>query len=212
MQTARRHPQEQHSSRKRMMAAINIQWQQLRPDLRHSPDELRDERLAFVSNVLKLKGGLSSMRELSDRQLGKVLDALKGLMSEPRLPNCVVPQQPIASATIIHLATAEQVHTINKLLLHLGWGEETRKAFIGKRFKRSNPVHLLPRQAHSLIRILLNIACDQELKERGIRKVTREMIALQIPALKARLGIDRPGTNSETTSTQTELLQDERGA
>lgn len=196
-----------------MIAAIHIEWKRLRPDLRHSADELRDERLAFISNALGLKFIPASMSDLTDKQLGKVLDALRDLQEQPRLPNCEVQQRPLADAGVIHLASAEQVHTINKLLLHLGWGDAAQKAFISRRFRRENPVHLFPKQASSLIRILLNIACTRELKERGIEKVSRPMIRLQIPRLKARLGIDRKPSHlnqSETEKCQSHLtLSDE---
>ncbi len=208
MPAAQRATAVKKESRRRMIAAIQIQWKQLRPDLRHAPDELRDERLAFCANVLNLRHPLGSVADLTDRQLGKVLDALKEMQSQPRLPNCEVPQRPIAQAEIIHLASPEQVYTINKLLLHLGWGPDAQKAFMRRRFKRENPVHLRPREAQSLIRILFNIACSQELKERGFAKVTRKMIALQIPALKARLGIDRrePHPNQEQEVCQQSLI------
>jgi hypothetical protein len=198
-------------SRRRMLAAINIQWKELRPDLRHSPDELRAERLAFVADLLNLRGGLGSLSELTDRQLGKVLDRFRDMQQQPALPNCQVAQPSNGGAEIIHLASPEQVFTINKLLLHLGWGEAAKKAFLSRRFKRENPVHLRPRQAHSLIRILLNIACAAELKSRGFKKVTREQIRLQIPSLKARLGIDRP-QNREAEQCQDSLISSEENS
>jgi hypothetical protein len=198
----------QKDSRRKMLAVINIQWKELRPDLRHSPDELRAERLAFAADLLKLKGGLGSLGELTDRQLGKVLDRFREMREQPALPDCQVAQPTNGGAEIIHLASPEQVYTINKILLHLGWGEAARKAFISRRYKRENPVHLRPRQAHSLIRILLNIACAAELKERGFRKVTRQQIRLQIPSLKSRLGIDRP-QHQEAEQCQDSLISSE---
>jgi len=207
MPTAAQKRRPSGSSRRKMMAAIHIQFQELRPDLRGMMDEeRRDERLAFVSNVLGLKYIPASMTELTDRQLGKVLDALRELQSQPRLPHSEVKQAPLAAAEIIHLASAGQVHAINKMLLHLGWGETAKKAFISRRFRRENPVHLRPAQASSLIRILLNIACAQELKEHGFKKVTRQQIRLQIPSLKTRLGIDQPKDAKESEPCQTELI------
>lgn len=209
MQAARKASSNAGDSRKRMMAAIQIKWQQMRPDLRHSPDELREERLAFVSNVLRLRRELTSLRDLSDRQLGRVLDALNDMTVHPRLPNSEVPQKPIATAEIIHLASAGQVHAINKLLNYLDWTAGFQETFIKRRYKRANPVHLRPKEAHSLLRILLNIACTRELKERGVTKVTRAMINLQIPVLKQRLGIDQKPpahSNQESEPCQEKLI------
>jgi hypothetical protein len=201
----------QKDSRRKMLAAIHIQWKELRPDLRHSLDELRAERLAFVADLLHFKGGLGSLSELTDRQLSRVLDRFRQMREQPALPNCQVEQPQGGGAEIIHLASPEQVYTINKLLLHLGWGEAAKKAFLSRRFKRENPVHLRPKEAHSLIRILLNIACAAELKARGFQKVTRQQIRLQIPSLKARLGIDRP-QSKEAEQCQDSLISSEENS
>lgn len=198
-------------SRRKMLAAINIQWKELRPDLRHSPDELRAERLAFAADCLKLKGGLGSLSDLTDRQLGKVLDRFREMREQPALPNCQVAQPPNGGAEIIHLASPEQVFTINKLLDFLGWQPSARKKFISRRFKRENPVHLRPKEAHSLTRILLNIAAARELKERGL-KATRPQIRLQIPSLKSRLGIDRPQRKEAEPCQDTLISREENSA
>lgn len=201
MQTA--HKLSQHSapeSRRRMIAAIHITWTKLRPDLRHDKDELRDERLAFITDVLKLKRPPASMRDLTSRQLGIVLDAMKSKAAQPALPNysfCKATGAPERDADnkgaeIIHLASAEQVHVIHKLLDYLNWSIEAREHFIKKRFKRSGPALLTPKQAHSLVMILLYIAAARSIKERGhVGRVTRPQIRQEIPELKERLGIDR---------------------
>ena len=174
------------------MAAINIRWKELRPDLHGDEEAMRAERLAYAAQVLRLKHPISSMTELTNYHLNKVLFHFDELQRKPSLPGIpLASTKPAEPAEIIHLASAEQVFTINKLLDFLGWQAESRKKFLSARFRRENPVHLLPRQAQSLIRILLNIACSQELKSRGFRKVTRPMIATHIPALKKKLGIDR---------------------
>lgn len=209
MQTARKASDSHRESRRKLMAAINIRWKELRPDLHGDAEALRAERLAYVGQVLKLKQPLSSMTELTNYHLNRVLFHFDELQRQPALPGTmVVAAKPAERAEIIHLASREQVFAINKLLDFLGWQAESRKKFLSARFKRENPVHLLPRQAQSLIRILLNIACSQELKARGFRKVTRPMIATHIPALKKKLGIDRKEahTSEGTDGCQEPLL------
>lgn len=195
MQTARKSSDSFKESRRKMMAAINIQWKELRPDLHSDPEAMREERLAYITQILKLKSPVSSLTELQNYHLKKVLFHFDELRQRPTLPGMPVAAKQTESAEIIHFASAEQVFTINKLLDFLGWQPDSRKKFLSARFKRENPVHLLPRQAQSLTRILFNIACSQELKARGFRKVTRPMIATHIPVLKKKLGIDRKETH-----------------
>jgi hypothetical protein len=183
-----------------MIAAIHLEWKKLRPDLRHDAGALRDERLSFITDALNLKRPLTSVRHLSDRQLGLALDAMRRLKSQPRLPDhsfceaVAAPEREVESgAKIIHLASAEQVHTIHKLLDHLGWSLVAREKFIKDRFRRTGPAMLSPQQAHSLIRILLNIAAARAIRERGFSgaRLSRAKIGAEIPAIKALLGIDR---------------------
>ena len=182
--------QQKWQTRRGMIAAIQIQWKELRPDLRHSPEELRDERLAYITDILKLKEPLRSLKDLTNYQMTRVLAHFDDLRAQPALPSTQVVARPVV-AEIVHLATAQQVFTINKLLDFLGWHPDSRKRFLSSRYQRENPVHLRPRQANSLIRILFNIACSQELKKAGFKKVTRPMIGMHIPVLKKKLGIDR---------------------
>ena len=205
MQTARVQKEHNHTGggragRNRMLAAINITWRNLRPDLHHSEEELRDERLAFITDALRLKRPLNSTRDLTERQLGTALDAMRRLESQPMLPHgAAAPAAQNGGAEIVHLATAEQVHVINKLLDHLGWSERAREEFIKRRFRRSGPSMLSPQQANSLVMILLNIAAARAVKDRGgAARVSRRMIAMEIPALKERLGIDRSTGGKES--------------
>ncbi|HET6261284.1 MAG TPA: hypothetical protein VFG99_03465, partial [Chloroflexia bacterium] len=71
------------------MRKIHATWKDARPDLRHSTEELRSERLAFCQQVLGLSYPIESMTELSDEQLGRVIDALKEQTrrTEPAGPN-----------------------------------------------------------------------------------------------------------------------------
>jgi hypothetical protein len=179
-----------------MLAAINIKFRQARPDLRHATDEeIRDERLAFITDALHFKRPLASMRNLTDRQLGLVLDALRRLETQPALPNSEATPAPkpenTGGAKVIHLASAEQVHTINKLLDHLNWDLDVRADFIRKRYKRNVPTMLTPKDANSCIMVLLTIAASRAVRSRGVSRVSRLMIRQEIPDLKARLGIDR---------------------
>lgn len=194
MQTARQEARQTTNSkpttRNRMIAAIHLTWKKARPDLRHSSEEARDERLAFITDLLKLKRPLASMRKLTDRQLGLVLDALNNGRVQQRLPNA---QAAPASegAEIIHLASAEQVFTINKLLDYLGWCPEARDNFIKQRFQRTSPAMLSPKHAHSLMMVLLNVAAARDVRQRlGSLRISRRMIGEEIPHLKARLRID----------------------
>jgi hypothetical protein len=200
MQAARQDARHTQTSRNRMIAAIHLQWRSARPDLRNEPEELRDQRLAFITDLLKLKRPLTSMRSLSDRQLGLVLDALHNGSFQPRLPNATVAPAS-EGAEVIHLASSEQAHTINKLLDWLGWSDEGREKFIQQRFKRTSPAMLSPKNAHSLINILLNIAAARSIRERtGAMRIKRVTIRAEIPALKARLGIDVQKHSEEVNS------------
>jgi hypothetical protein len=207
MQPARQtaaQPHGQTSPRNSMIAAIHIKFRQARPDLRYATkDELREERLAFINNVLRLKRQITSMRDCTDRQLGLVLDALKQF--QPQLPGgSIKPEQSSdGGAEIIHLASAEQVHTINLLFDFLNWGFDTRENFLKKRFKRSSPTMLSPKQANSSVMILLTIAASREIRNRGdVARVSRAMIRAEIPELKSRLGIDRKQADEEQTDEQ----------
>jgi hypothetical protein len=186
-----------------MIAAIQITWKQIRLDLHGDEEALRAERLAFITDALKLKRPVESLRDLSTPQLARVLDAMRRFQSQPRLegyapPVKAEPAREEAGANVVHLASAEQVFTINNLLTHLDWTREYQEDFLHRRFGRKNPAHMRPPQAQSLTRILLNIACTRELKKRGVKKVSRAMIREEIPYLKASLGIDRRHQATDT--------------
>src|SRR5262245_33409733 len=80
--------------RHRMLGKIHIEFPKLRPDLRHSTEELREARLQFCEQVLGLRKPLASMRRLNDKQLGRVIEAMKTLRgrmtTQPALPGCDV--------------------------------------------------------------------------------------------------------------------------
>ncbi len=202
-QHARRDNEASTSSpgRNKMLAAIHVTWHRLRPDLHHDKDVERDERLAFIADTLRLKRPVSSMRSLTVQQLGRVLDALRRFEAQPHLVGYAPPVKPqpaqTGAADVVHLATTEQRFFIDRLFVFLNWTDEFREDFTFRKFRRRRAALLSTAQAHSLIRILLNVACSRVLKERGHDKVSREMIRAEIPALKARLGVDRAAGAAE---------------
>src|SRR5207253_1450364 len=107
MQTARRQERQnengkprERTTRNKMLAAINIRWKKIRHDL--TGEELHDELTAFISDRLRLKEPITSLRSLSDAQLGRTLDALRDLEAQPVLPGAQA-VNPTGGAEIIHL-------------------------------------------------------------------------------------------------------------
>jgi len=190
-----------HSVRSKTIAAIHLTWKKLRRDLSDA-DESREQRLTFMAGVLK-KDSISSTRDLTDRQLGRVLDAMRELERAPELPGMQVihrvsrSETTPATAEIIHLATAAQVSALKKLLAHLGWRAEAQEGFIEKRFHRKSVEMLSPKDAHSLTMILLNIAASNAVRSRGVKRASRLMIGDEIPRIKRLLGIDQKSTIDE---------------
>lgn len=189
-----------------MLQRIHAEFPKLRPDLRHSTDEIRLERLAFCERTLNLRKPLASMRHLTDEQLGRVIEAIKREMSAPVLPGCAVHHfkarvetndlsgcGPEQMAAIHHLAGQEQVWAIKRMLTHLRWGTEATENFISRRFKRRSPEMLSPKQANSMLMILFNIAASNDLKKQHgeATAITSVMKARYIPELKRKLGIDQ---------------------
>jgi hypothetical protein len=201
MQAAHQSIRSTSDARRRMIAAINIQWPQLRPDLRFSRDELRDERLAYITGLLNLRKPLGSITELSDKQLGVVLDDYRHLREGNRTPQVHPfrrksaangPSMPGESAEVIHLATPEQVHTLDVIFHHVGWNQNHVGSFVAKRYRRRSTRMLTPKQAGALLMIMLSIGAQHDLKQQfPDRKFSRDEIHAEIPNLKARLGIDQ---------------------
>jgi hypothetical protein len=199
----RRNRTSQRSTRSKTIAAIQITWKKIRRDL-CDPEESREQRLTFMAGVLNLKRPLESTRDLTDKQLGRILDRLRELEWQPELPDTqsihaliANPTEATNEAEIVHLATEAQVATIEKLVKFLGWGRQAQEAFLQKRFKRTSPRMMTPKQAGSLTMILLNIAASKSIRDRSqVKRVSRVMTRAEIPALKRRLGIDqRPATD-----------------
>ncbi len=173
--------------RRKMLASIQIQWKQMRPDLHGDDAALREERLAYVTDLLNLKKPLTSLSLLSDKQLGVVLDGFRRRQESPRPVETKPSVAP--TADIHHLAGSEQVFTIGKIFNYLNWSVETRAEFIAERFKRPNPAMLTPRQANSLTMILLTVAANKDLREAGATRISRRDTNAYIPTLKSKLEI-----------------------
>lgn len=199
-------------TRQRMLAKIHLEFPKLRPDLRHSTEDMRLERLAFCEQVLSLRKPLDSMRRLTEKQLSRVIEAIKEKKPQTALPGCGVhhfkredEQAKVQMASqagcgveemkgaIIHLAGTEQVWAINKLAKYLSWSPKGMEGFLQSKYKRNSAGMLSPRQANSCLMILFNIAASRDLKaEHGQQvRITRSMIGRYIPQLKRKLGIDQ---------------------
>ncbi|MDQ3132419.1 MAG: hypothetical protein M3Q99_16855 [Acidobacteriota bacterium] len=205
MPSARKYTSNQPSmsrqSRGRAYAAINILWQQMRPDLRfEDKDVIRDERLSWIGDFLGLEK-LDSTTKLSDKQIGMLLEEMKRLTGQasktPENNTKFGKSQNINNsenaqpdgAEIIHLAGEEQIYTINKLVGSIGWTEDGFREFLFQKFRRRSPRMLTFKKANSLMMILLNIAADKHLRAQGKTKISRQMTAEYIPVLKRKLQI-----------------------
>jgi hypothetical protein len=190
-------------ARRKMLARINIEFPKLRPDLRHSPEELRLERLVFCEKVLSLRSPLDSMRRLTNVQLGKVIEAIKREMPQGNLPGCGVHHfkkqavacgvEQLGGGSVIHLAGKEQTWAIEKLFEYLGWTNQGCEHFLKNKYNRITPKLLAPKQANSCLMILFNIAASRDLKAKHgqDKHISRTMIHAYIPELKRKLGIDQ---------------------
>lgn len=192
-------------SRNNAYAAININWQQMRPDLRFEPaDVIRDERLAWIANFLGLKK-LDSTTELSDKQIGLLLDEMRRMTGRApkqtaapltdtnvvQFPNQQRRTTELGDAEVVHLAGEAQIFTINKIVGFIGWSEEHFREFLFNRFRRRSPRLLKFKECNSLMMILINIAADKDLRALGKAKISRAMTAAHIPEIKRKLEIDR---------------------
>ena len=102
------------SKRAKMLRKIHAEFPKLRPDLRHSTEELREARLEYCTQVLNLRKPLTSMKRLTEGQLGRILDRMKADMGyarvQPGLPGCNVRQfQPRTNTDAAITATRSTV-------------------------------------------------------------------------------------------------------
>jgi hypothetical protein len=194
-------------SHSKAIAAIQILWKQMRPDLTFDKEGSREERLAWIAQFLGMKRELKSITDLSDKQLGLVLEEMRRLTGQPSKPRQNAPQSPNTAtfgvvettpsggAEIIHLTTPGQLITLKKLEAHIGWTQLQRENYLQPRFRRTNFQMLTFKQANSLIMQMLNIAAHKDLKSTlgPDKKITRQMTAKYIPTLKQKLRIDQKG-------------------
>lgn len=205
-------------SRRSAIAAIQICWKKMRPDLSHDKELDREERLAWIAQYLGLKK-LGSITDLSDTDLFSTAGRMKELTGsskpQPRparkpverltvsggaeiiqFPGTrnVVDLEPAAGggADVDHSATPEQIYTLEKLHTYIGWSAEGMAKFMKARFKTEVFQMLRYKQAHALTMLLLNIAAHQDLKKLDpSASVSRADTAKYIPKLKRKLRIDQ---------------------
>lgn len=183
-------------SRKRAIAAIQIMWQQMRPDLHGDREALREERLTWISSFLDLKKPITSVTKLSDGQIGLLLEEMKRLTGDAKPKTAgdarfARPCPALASPSggdVIHLSTEEQQFTAQKIFDFLGWNVEKKEQFLRDKFNCPNVRMLTFKKANSMMMILLNIAAHIDLKAKG-RKTGRAETAKHIKAIKRRLKI-----------------------
>jgi hypothetical protein len=209
-------PRSKKDARAGTIAAIHITWGKICRGKKLDKDELRQARLDFINNVLNPKTPIESLRDrvMTQAKLGKVLDAMRDLERAPLLPGaeqlsgvrCQGPAGPgtqnpePGTGSVVHLATESQVATIEKLLAHLRWNAEATEGFIRKRFKTGSPRMLTVDAANKLTMILMTIAASRDIKDRkGVMRVSRVMIRMEIPELKRRLGIDQKPDGRQST-------------
>ena len=188
---------ERKSARRGMLAKIHALWRDLRPDLRDSRADSREGLLIFAEATLDLSH-IGSLTDLTMPQLGRVIDALEKEHRQPALAGCeIVRNQPSVpnvgqtQADVVHLASREQVWVINRIFDYLCWTLQGRETFLRSKSRRTRPEMLLSKQAHGIIRVLMNIAASRDLKaERGQNvKVSQAAIRGYLPTLKRKLGI-----------------------
>lgn len=198
-------------------ASINANWKKM------FPDGDREERLAWVAEYLNLRN-LDTLTDLTDDQLGAVAGEMKRLVGigASRSWHKAGPAMDVDSNVvqgdfgrerdadrpgaddneIIHLASPEQVYTLDKLQSYLSWSQSDVFEFIKKRVIRgrarfSGPIPnfklLTFRQATTATNALLHIAAHRDLKVRKgyDKKVSRAEVDKYIPLLKQQLGIDQ---------------------
>ncbi len=160
-----------------------------------------------MSERLPGRRTIKSLTDLSDDELGMILDKMRGsgsALSAPKkavaggskfVPVIVAKTEaasPIGGAEIMHLASSEQVFTLEKLQAHIEWTSEQTANYLSKRFKRTGFRTLLFEQANRLTIQMLNIAAHRDLKKQHGKdvKISRKMTAAYIPELKRRLDIN----------------------
>lgn len=204
--TARRQPSsaERKAQRNRLYAKIHAIWGNLRRDLTKGSADYKEALYTFAESELKLER-IGSFTELTIPQLIRVVEALEREQAQPPLytPAANVVQfkpkpAPSASETIHggspvpveHFASTEQRFAINRLFVYLGWSEAFQGKFIRQRYRTDKAERLTKKEAHALIRILLNCAGQKYWKGQGKETVSKPMIKAAIPHVKKAIGIN----------------------
>lgn len=196
--------------RNSMYAKIKIMWRELRPDLAHSAQELREGLLDFAQAELKLIEPIASLTQLSDRRLGNLIEALTREQRQPSLEGCAKHHirgtvrlgaeegiQPDIGGDVHHLASPAQVEAINKVFSYRRWSSEYQADFLKKKFRHSTPSMLTVKQANSALYILLRMTAHRDIQKRAegegktIKKIGRVELGIEINSLKRRLKIDQ---------------------
>lgn len=180
-------------SRNGAYAAMNIMWLQMRPDLQwESKDVIREERLIWIQEFLGLTRSLKSTKNLTDKQIGEVLEEMRrltGTKSEkPQTATANVVAFATGGAEVIHLTSEQQQFTAQKLFDYLGWNVERKEKFLRERFNCPNVAMLKFNKANALVMILLNIAAHVDLKSKGLT-TGRAATAGHIKVIKKKLQI-----------------------
>jgi hypothetical protein len=187
--------------RHKMYGKLHVLWSGLRPDLSKGSQDYKEALYGFAEAELKVTR-IGSMTELTDTQLGKLIEVLEREANQPRLyqpsENVIEfkgkpqksEQKAQSSSVVEHLASLGQRFAINRLFSYLGWSETGREKFLENKFRTKSVEMLLTKQAHSCIRILLNCAGSKYWKALGKTEVSKPMIAAAIPKIKAEIGID----------------------
>jgi hypothetical protein len=201
MSATQRTTTERKEIRNRMYAKIHAIWSKLRPDLRKGSADYKEALYVFAEAELK-KPQIGSFTELTQTELGRLIDALEHEQTQPPLypppanviafkPRSRVEPTPAGSqqAEVNHLASLSQRFAINGLFGYLAWSEDWREEFLEKRFRCKRVEMLLYKQAHSCISILLRCAASKYWKSQGKQKVSKPMIAAAIPEVKRIVGM-----------------------
>jgi hypothetical protein len=188
--------------RNRTYAKIHAIWGKLRPDLRKGTLDYKEALYVFAEAELK-KPQIGSFTELTQTELGRLIDALEREQKQPALyaessgnvvrfqsKNSQSPATPKQSEAVEHLASLNQRFAISRLFGYLGWGDYGREQFLQSKFRCKRVEMLLQKQAHNCIRILLNCAASKYWKAQGKQSVSKPMIVAAIPRIKKEIGID----------------------
>lgn len=187
---------------------IHGTWAALRPDLKRGSEEYKEALYTFAEAELRVER-IGSFTELSYKQLRAVADALEREQRQPALiegatnsaanvvaftPKPAAPKSETLTGTpqapVEHFSSLGQRFAINRLFGYLKWSVEFREKFVRGRYRTEKIERLTTKEAHALIRILLNCAASRYWKDQGAKTVSKPMIAAAISKLKAQLGID----------------------